>query len=96
MLLDLDARGFRQAHRDKLHDTYTETLEQIIEAKRDHKAPSKVTESEAEPGQVLDLMAALNASVQKARASRGEGEAEVHELPKKKAAKQAARRPRSA
>lgn len=43
-------------------------------------------------------MAALNASVQKARVSRGAGEAEVHELPKpkKKAAKQTARRPRSA
>ncbi|MEV0694766.1 hypothetical protein [Streptomyces sp. NPDC050388] len=43
-------------------------------------------------------MAALNASVQKARATRGAGEVEVHELPmpKKKAAKQAARRPRSA
>ncbi|MFE4414669.1 hypothetical protein [Streptomyces sp. NPDC056821] len=56
-------------------------------------------EPEAEPGQVLDLMAALNASVQRAKASRGEGEADVHEMPvpKKKAAKkQSARKPRSA
>ncbi|MFF0110701.1 Ku family protein [Streptomyces hirsutus] len=82
----------------EIRDTHTETLEQIIEAKRDHKAPSKATVPEAEPGQVLDLMAALNASVQEARASRGEGEAKVHETPKpkKKAAKQTARRPRSA
>ncbi|PWI05090.1 hypothetical protein DIZ27_41410 [Streptomyces sp. NWU339] len=61
-------------------------------------APPEVTEPETEPGQALDLMAELNASVQKARATRGKGEAEVHETPKpkKKAAKQAARRPRSA
>lgn len=40
---------FNSMARDKLHDTHTETLERIIEAKRDHKAPSKVTEPEAEP-----------------------------------------------
>ncbi|MGV9351551.1 Ku protein [Streptomyces spiralis] len=69
-------------------DHYTEALEQVIEAKRDHREPPKVPE--AEPGRVLDLMAALNASVQKAKQARGEGqEAEVREMPapKKKAAK---------
>ncbi|MGW4825386.1 non-homologous end joining protein Ku [Streptomyces sp. NPDC004227] len=87
-------------------DQYTEALEQIIEAKREHRAPPAVPEP-AEPGQVLDLMAALNASVEKARASRGE--ADVHEMPapkkktavkkqpaKKTAAKKTARKPRSA
>ncbi|GAA3379168.1 hypothetical protein GCM10020367_61650 [Streptomyces sannanensis] len=44
-------------------------------------APPELTEPEAEARQALDLMAALNASVQKARTSRGEGEAEVHEMP---------------
>ncbi|MFF4829881.1 hypothetical protein ACFY20_44925 [Streptomyces sp. NPDC001312] len=89
---------------DEFRDTYTEALEQIIEAKREHRAPP--AEPEAEPGQVLDLMAALNASVEKARASRGE--ADVHEMPapkkktakkqpaKKTARKQTARKPRSA
>ncbi|MGW2768807.1 non-homologous end joining protein Ku [Streptomyces sp. NPDC001275] len=74
---------------DEFRDTYNEALEQIIEAKREHRAPPEVQEPEAEPGQVLDLMAALNASVEKARAARGEGEADVHEMPapKKKTAK---------
>jgi DNA end-binding protein Ku len=45
-------------------------------------------------GQVKDLMAALEESVQKARASRGE--ATVHDMPKKKAAKKTARKSRSA
>ncbi|MEV5011822.1 Ku protein [Streptomyces sp. NPDC055692] len=91
---------------DEFRDAYTEALEQIIEAKREHRAPPAVPEL-AEPGQVLDLMAALNASVEKARASRGE--ADVHEMPapkkktavkkqpaKKTAAKKPARKPRSA
>ncbi|MFE7233878.1 Ku protein [Streptomyces sp. NPDC057596] len=86
-------------------DQYTEALEQIIEAKREHREPATVPEPQAEPGQVLDLMAALNASVEKARASRGE--ADTHDMPapkkttkkqaaKKTAGKKAARRPRTA
>ncbi|MFE1444156.1 Ku protein [Streptomyces sp. NPDC058739] len=73
------------------HDEYTEALEQIIDAKREHKALPEAPEAE-EPGAVLDLMAALNASVQKAKASRGEGtaEADVHELPAKKTTKKTA------
>jgi DNA end-binding protein Ku len=71
---------------EEFQDTYTEALEQIIEAKREDREPPKVEEPESKPGQVVDLMAALNESVEKARASRGE-DADVHELPKKKAAK---------
>ncbi|MEU7061507.1 Ku protein [Streptomyces sp. NPDC046197] len=72
---------------EEFHDHYTEALEQIIEAKREHREPPEVPEAETEPGKVLDLMAALNASVQKVKASRGEGgEAEVHELPRTSAA----------
>ncbi|MCW7942869.1 DNA repair protein [Streptomyces hygroscopicus] len=68
-------------------DHYTEALQQVIEAKREGHAPPEVPEPEAAPGKVLDLMTALQASVAQARASRGEGaEAEVHELPEKKAA----------
>ncbi|MET8781816.1 Ku protein [Streptomyces sp. NPDC004589] len=68
-------------------DHYTEALEQVIEAKREGHAPPEAPESEGEPGRVLDLMAALQASVARAKASRGEApEAEVHELPKKSTA----------
>lgn len=84
-------------------DGYTEAMAKIIEAKREDKPLPEVREPE-QPGQVLDLMAALNESVQQAKASRGEGAA-VHEMPTKKAAKKqpakkatkkSARRPRSA
>ncbi|GHD92703.1 non-homologous end joining protein Ku [Streptomyces naganishii] len=71
-------------------DHYTEALEQVIEAKREHREPPAAPEPETEPGRVLDLMAALNASVQQARQARGEGqEADVHAMPapKKKTAK---------
>ncbi|RPF39325.1 DNA end-binding protein Ku [Streptomyces sp. TLI_185] len=65
-------------------DAYTEAMAKIIEAKREEKPLPEAQEPE-QPGQVLDLMAALTESVQQAKASRGEG-ADVHALPKKKAA----------
>ena len=43
------------------------------------------------PAQVLNLMAALNESVERAKVSRG-ADADVHELPKKTGASKAARR----
>ncbi|MEU2269803.1 Ku protein [Streptomyces olindensis] len=85
---------------EEFQDTYTEALGQIIEAKREDREPPKLQEPESKPGQIVDLMAALNESVQQARAARGE-DADVHELPKKTTKKAAAkktsgRRPRSA
>ncbi|MEV0523230.1 Ku protein [Streptomyces sp. NPDC050439] len=84
------------AGQDWATDRYTEALEQVIEAKADGKKPPKPDEEEASGGQVLDLMAALQESVQKARSSRGETgkDATVHEMPKKKtaAAKKAAKK----
>jgi DNA end-binding protein Ku len=71
---------------DEFHDAYTEAVEQLIEAKREHREPPKLEEPEERPGRLVDLMAALNESVQQARASRGE-DSDMHELPKKKAAK---------
>ncbi|WP_331751624.1 Ku protein (plasmid) [Streptomyces sp. NBC_00723] len=68
---------------DDFKDTYTEAMEKIIEAKREEKPLPEMPEPE-QPGRVLDLMAALEESVSKAKASRGE-EADIHELPKKKA-----------
>ncbi|MEU8586032.1 Ku protein [Streptomyces sp. NPDC048664] len=71
-------------------DRYTAALEQVIEAKREGQAPPGAPEPAAEPGKVLDLMAALQASVAEAKASRGEtAGAEVHELPGKGAARAA-------
>jgi DNA end-binding protein Ku len=69
---------------EEFHDAYTEAIAQIIEAKREHREPPQADEPEARPGQIVDLMAALQESVSKARASRGE-DADVHEMPKKKA-----------
>jgi DNA end-binding protein Ku len=85
-------------------DAYTEAVAELIKAKRENREPPAAPEPAVETGQLVDLMAALNASVAKARASReGGGDAEVHELPppkkpaKKTAAKKTtARKPRSA
>jgi DNA end-binding protein Ku len=89
---DLDGPDFE--------DTYTDALAKIIESKREDKPLPEVAEPE-QPAKVLDLMAALTESVEKAKASRGE-DADVHEMPKKTAAKKATkkqpakRKPRSA
>jgi DNA end-binding protein Ku len=68
---------------EEFHDACTEAIAQIIEAKREHREPPQTEEPEARPGQIVDLMAALQESVSKARASRGE-DADVHEMPKAK------------
>ncbi|WP_328882641.1 non-homologous end joining protein Ku [Streptomyces sp. NBC_00299] len=69
----------------EFHDSYTDALAQIIEAKREDKPMPEAPEPADTDGKVFDLMAALNESVAKAKASRGEGPAEVHELRKKAA-----------
>ncbi|MFF1714531.1 Ku protein [Streptomyces sp. NPDC058268] len=76
------------ADQDWATDRYTEALEQVIRAKAGGKKPPKPDEGEEPAGQVLDLMAALQESVQKARSARGETgkDATVHEMPKKKTA----------
>ncbi|WP_405876811.1 Ku protein [Streptomyces sp. NBC_00005] len=68
----------------EFEDAYTEAMAKIIEAKRGNRELPEAPEPE-KPGKVLDLMAALTESVQKAKASRGD-DADVHELPKKKTA----------
>ncbi|MET7437990.1 non-homologous end joining protein Ku [Streptomyces sp. NPDC004082] len=71
----------------EFHDEYREALEQVIEAKVEGKAPPQLPEEKEPAGKVMDLMAALQASVSKAKEARGEGEdATVHEMPAKKAA----------
>ncbi|MGW2690123.1 non-homologous end joining protein Ku [Streptomyces sp. NPDC001414] len=69
-------------------DHYTEALGKIIEAKREDHALPEAPEPDQPAGKVLDLMAALQESVDKAKTSRGEDtgtDAEVHEMPAKKA-----------
>ncbi|MGY5049884.1 hypothetical protein ACWDE0_30400 [Streptomyces sp. 900105755] len=58
-------------------------------AKREDRELPEAPEPEKPAGKVLDLMAALQESVEKAKASRGEDtdtEAQVHEMPAKKKA----------
>ncbi|MFC4611439.1 Ku protein [Streptomyces maoxianensis] len=73
-------------------DHYREALEEVIAAKAAGKKPPKPAGEPAPAGQVVDLMSALNASVQAAKESRGESgrPATVHEMPKKRAAKKTA------
>ncbi|MFF4121755.1 Ku protein [Streptomyces sp. NPDC001714] len=73
-------------------DHYTEALEKVIEAKREDRDLPEAPEPEKPAGKVLDLMAALQESVDRAKASRGEDtdtEAQVHEMPAKKPAAKA-------
>jgi DNA end-binding protein Ku len=72
-------------------DQYTEAVSELIEAKRVGKEPPTAAEQEAPAGEVVDLMAALQESVAKARTARGE-DATVHELPEKLAAKKTEKR----
>ncbi|MFH9298505.1 Ku protein [Streptomyces sp. NPDC017520] len=72
-------------------DTYRDALEELLTAKSEGKElPEPAEGEEREEGKVVDLMAALNASVEAAKESRGEdggGEATVHEMrPRKKTA----------
>ncbi|MFF4227995.1 hypothetical protein [Streptomyces sp. NPDC001820] len=66
-------------------DHYREALEEVIAAKAEGKTLPKAAGAAEPAGQVVDLMTALNASVEQAKEARGEsGEhATVHEMPKK-------------
>ena len=80
LLVDLMTTDGISGYRDE----YRQALEAVIEAKVEGRQPPKPsTEAEEPGGKVVDLMAALQESVRKAQAARGEyaGEAEVHEMP---------------
>ncbi|WP_079657376.1 hypothetical protein [Streptomyces sp. 3214.6] len=67
-------------------DHYTEALHTVIEAKQEDRQPPEVPAPASRPGQLVDLMAALQESVSKARAARGETEgSEALAKPAKKA-----------
>jgi DNA end-binding protein Ku len=65
-------------------DHYREALEQVIAAKAEGKKPAPAEGAPESAGQVVDLLAALNASVQAAKKSRGQSRerATVHDMPK--------------
>ncbi|MEU5524918.1 Ku protein [Streptomyces sp. NPDC047860] len=83
----MDTMAREDLEGEEFRDSYTEAVQEIIEAKREHRELPAAPEP-AEPERVVDLMAALQESVQKAKASRGEN-ADVHDVPttKKKTAK---------
>ncbi|MEW2167124.1 Ku protein [Streptomyces sp. NPDC007084] len=66
-------------------DHYNDAVAELIKAKREGAEPPEAPPETKPAGKVVDLMAALQESVAKARESRGE-EATVHDLPKKKSA----------
>ena len=72
----------------ELTDLYREALVEVIEAKAEHREPVAVGGEQASPaGEVVDLMAALEQSVQEAREARGEtskAPGTVHAMPKVK------------
>ncbi|MYR28616.1 MULTISPECIES: Ku protein [unclassified Streptomyces] len=75
-------------------DEYRAAVEKLIEAKVEHRPPPRAEHEEQPRGEVVDIMAALQDSVDRAQKARGEtgGQAEgatVHEMPKKRAAKKA-------
>ena len=72
-------------------DAYREALEQVVEAKAGGVPLPEVEEEEADTAQVVDLVAALRASVEAAKKRRAAGGAAAEEKPAKKApAKKAA------
>jgi DNA end-binding protein Ku len=77
----------------QMHDDYAAAVQAMLEAKAEHKRPARPEVPERAEGGVVDLMAALQASAEKARAGRADGgEADVHQMedrPRKKAAKKA-------
>ncbi|WP_328756178.1 hypothetical protein [Streptomyces sp. NBC_00271] len=85
---------------DEFTDRYTEAAEQMLDAKREHREPPRAPAEPTETGRVVDLMVALQESVRKAQAARGEDSRdEVHEMPesnpkKTMAAKKPSRRQR--
>jgi DNA end-binding protein Ku len=72
---------------DQYHDEYRQALEQVVEAKAAGVPMPEAEEEEPEGAEVVDLVAALRASVEAAKARRaGGGSASSAEEPAKKSA----------
>jgi DNA end-binding protein Ku len=73
---------------ERYHDEYREALQQVIDAKVEGREIVDTAPAAPETGQVVDLMAALRASVEAAKRSRGEA-APAKKAPTRAAAKKA-------
>jgi DNA end-binding protein Ku len=69
---------------EQYHDDYREALQQVIDAKIEGREVVETVPAAPDTGQVVDLMAALRASVEAAKRSRGEA-APAKKAPAKKA-----------
>jgi len=69
---------------EQYHDDYREALQQVIDAKIEGREVVETAPAAPDTGQVVDLMAALRASVEAAKRSRGEA-APAKKAPAKKA-----------
>jgi DNA end-binding protein Ku len=76
---------------ESFHDEYREALQQVIDAKVEGREVVDTVPTAPDTGQVVDLMAALRASVEAAKKGRGES-VSASKAPAKKAAKAAAKK----
>lgn len=93
-LIDSMAADFQP---DEFTDNYRSALQEVIDAKVEGREVVQPEEAEEAAPAAIDLMAALKASVERAKKARGEAEAEAKpEKPVKKAVKKAtpAKKPR--
>ncbi|NGN63261.1 Ku protein [Streptomyces sp. A7024] len=67
-------------------DEYREAVEALVASKEGEGPPVEQEEPAEKPGKVIDLMAALEASVEAAKSSRGEDKKAAKKAPAKKAA----------
>ncbi len=75
---------------DEFEDDYAEAVEALVKAKIEGGEVKKTEKATKSSGEVVDLLAALQRSVEAAKASRGESDEEPEEKkPAKKAAKKA-------
>jgi DNA end-binding protein Ku len=74
----------------RYHSEYREALEELVEAKASGLEPALPQEEAPDSGEVVDLVAALRASVEAAKARRGEAAEQAPAAPKRSTAKKSA------
>jgi DNA end-binding protein Ku len=74
----------------RYHSGYREALEELVEAKASGLEPALPQEEAPDSGEVVDLVAALRASVEAAKARRGEAAEQAPAAPKRSTAKKSA------
>src|SRR6185312_2948873 len=82
-LIDSMAGSFKA---EEFTDNYRAALQEVIDAKVEGREVVQPEETEEAPAAAVDLMAALKASVERAKAARGEKAAPAAKAPAKKAA----------